>query len=364
MGLQVAANAQADVQTRMQAAGLPTTLDAITSNGAAGIQAAIAGNQLTDAQVQSGFALGASAALVAAGVSVASALSIVAPMAAVVFGGGYAIGQAIMAVLGIHNAGAIACSSDDPTKYGDDPTSPNWITFQSYVDSNGPPPDGWPNGDNVPKHWLPYTNGSFENWARPIIQVAFELAANCKPIPGAKTWRDFANGLIATWNTAAPAGSPTRKIGYALDEQTGATYGSGLQLLVYRFANDPVQWLMQGGFGEQHLESDRTQVVAGALPHPWVIEVADPPLAPVTQTPQRVIQIRLPLMNLTSDKASAPISSSSSGSLSTGVKVALGVGIGVGAIALGTAGYALYTRQPVQAVAGHAWLKVKRFGRK
>jgi hypothetical protein len=325
--LNLAADAQQSLDTRIQAAQSPEAQQAILDESVSGMQAAIHGQTLTDTQIQSGFAMGAAGALIATGVAAGTALAVVAPMAAVCFGGGYAIGQAIQALLGIHNAGAIACSNDDPTKYGSDPSDPRWITFQSYVDSNGPPPNGWQESG---PHWLPYTTGSFENWARPILRVVFELGANCKPIPGAKTYRDFANGLLATWNGAAPAGSPMRKIGSVLQEHgtdADVTYGSQKQRLIYRFANDPVQWFLRGAFGAQRAVTDRATLVASMIAPPWIFSVADPPPAPAAR---RMISLHLGTLaarRRASDRATASKPSS-------GVSV-VGLGLaGIGALAL------------------------------
>jgi len=273
--LQVAADAQGTLDARLMAASSPQAQASILVNGTSGIDAAISGQPLTDAQVQSGFALACSGVLIVAGVGATAALAVMAPIAAVVFGGGYLIGQGIQKALGIRNQGAIACGPGDETHYAADPTQPGWIRAPKPGDLIGSPWGKWPITN--------FTDGPFERWSRPVIKVAYELGSNCKLIPGAKTWRDFANGLLQVWNSAAPAGSPTRTIPYVMEQCVADpryTYGSTFQAQCYAQANDLVQLFMQDAFSVQYPTLDRTAPVAGEAAHPWVLQVADPPQGP------------------------------------------------------------------------------------
>lgn len=333
--LKFAADAKQTIDARLLAAASPQAQAAIVANGYAGAEAAIKGQPLTEAQVQSGFALGASGALMVAGVSATAALAIMAPIAAVVFGGGELIGLAIQKAFGITNHGVIACSSDDPTKYGSDPTDPKWLKVVG-IGSTIATPGG-------PTVVQPATDGSFERWARPVIRVALELSANCKPIPGAKTWRDFANGLISVWNAMAAPGSPMRTIGYVWEKcvaDPSVTFGSAAQSQCYAQAYDPVQVMIQSAFMEQYDNLDRTNVVAPAIAHPWAIQVADPK------------GIATPFGNPSSTKSVTPATT-----------VATAAVAAPAAIAVGTVVYAWATGRAVESVFGQLWSVTRRYWR-
>jgi hypothetical protein len=290
---------------------------------------AVTGQGSQDEQeAQAAFAGAAIAGAVIGGMTVAAAAAAVAPLALIAWGGGYAIGQLIQNALGIKNRGPVACSKDDPTKYAESPGSPGWITFQDYVNSNGPPPQGW---TDQGQHWSPATDGPFERWARPIIVRAFELSANCKPLPGVQTWRQFADGLLSVWNAQFP-GAPKRTISEVMPGSE-VIYGSDAQKTYYALRNDPIQWFLQGRGVAQVDPSDRSQVVAGELQQPWFIQVADPSPTSVkspTSTASKVATVAV----------AAPF-----------------------ALTLGTIAYAWVMGRSVDTVFSHLWMATKIFVR-
>jgi hypothetical protein len=337
-----------------QVASNPTVANAVSSYDQAqtdaaittGAVAAVSGSGSSDEQTaQAAFAGAAIAGGVLGGMTIAAAAAAVAPLALIAWGGGYALGELITSALGIKNRGPIACTSDDPYKNADNPSSPGWFTFQDYVDSNAPPPNGWP---DVGQHWVPATDGPFERWARPVIMRAFELSANCKPIPGVQTWRQFADGLIAVWNAQFP-NAPMRTIAQA-PPSPDATYGSLAQQADYRLANDPVQWFLRGRGEQQVNQANRAQVFAPALASSS-IQVADPTPASLGTTHT----IHLPQV-----LATASAKAAASSGMSTGAKVAVGAAVVVGGALVGSGIYALVKHKPVGRVWSDAWRKVRR----
>jgi hypothetical protein len=308
-----------------------------------GVLSAANGQALTEAQIQGGFTAAATAGAVVAGVTLAAAGVVMAPIALLVFGGGEAIGLLVKKLFDIKDIGPIACSEDDHTNYGTVPGDPNWITYQFYVNNNAPP-GGW---TTPGQHWQPYSNGAFETWARPIVMRAMELPGNCKVLPGALTFRQFAQGLGQSWNARFP-NSPVRKIGYVLDDYANdprLTYGSAFQQQVYAWANDPIQAMIQGMAEEQRDGRDRTIVSAPPLQHPWGISVADP--SPGT-APASVDLTGTVLLSGT-----LPASAQT--------KVATAAVAAPAALAVGTIVYAYATGKTVDAVFRHLWSVTKGY---
>ena len=221
-------SAQASFQAQISANSTPAAISATQSSAAGGALSVVSGNQPSDAQIQAGFAVGSALAMAAAtGMSISAAMPVMAPIALVVFGGGYALGALVQSALGIHNMGVIACTDEDTTN-GSSPSDPRWKNYAVE----------WPG-------WAPASSGTFETWARPILIRASELLLNCKPVPGAANTghkdADFAAwqaALVAQWNGYFP-GVATRTIAIDTSPRSccgpGSTEGDPIQQMIWSF---------------------------------------------------------------------------------------------------------------------------------
>lgn len=327
------------------------------SAAVSGMITAANGGTPTEAEVQGAFTVAATTAAVALGATATAAATVVAPVCAVVWGAGFALGSFIQKVFGITNAGPIACSSDDHTTYGASPNDPNWFTY----DGNNGPMIGQPMGRYAPTQaenvaqmrsvaggpsgapadwpfWMPYTRGAFENWARPLIIKAEELWANCKTVPPDNTATSFLKGLIGTWNAQSLSGGAavTRQICIAglgqtpLDEQIAALSDTTFQTSF----RPPLYWQLMAW------QADPIQMLLGQVSNEQggniAIRVVDP-------SPTSVIGA----------------GAAAAGQMSTAAKVAVGT-VAVGGAALaGTVVYAFAKGQAVRTVFQSGWTALK-----
>lgn len=321
------------------------------SEAASGMITAASGGTPSDAEIQGGFTVVACAAAVALGTTATVAAACVAPMAAVVFGAGYALGDLLCSVFGWGKP--IPCGGDNGQFMGTDPSDPKWETYMGF---NGPM-RGQPMGrysaaqagnvaqmksvagnpDGAPADWpfwMPYTRGAFENWARPLIIHAEELWANCKAVPPDNTATSFLKGLVGAWNAQAQTNGPVaiREISLVglgstpLDVQARAlsntTFQTSFRPPLYwqlmAWGGDPVQMLMEQVSAEQ-----------GA-------------------------NISIRVANSTPAAAAAPAAP-----LGTTGKVVVGTAAVGGAALIGTAVYALAKGQAVETVLKAGWFSLK-----
>jgi hypothetical protein len=339
---------------------------------ASGVAASMNGASPDEKTAAAGFTIAATAAAVIAGMTVAAASAVIAPMALFAYGGGYAIGLLIRKIFGITNQGAISCSDSDTFPYAAAPGDPGWITYSSPM----------------PVPWQAYTNGPFEIWARPIIIRAAELLQNCKPLPGGVTPRQFYQGLIVAWNTQWP-GMPMRTIvligdqgdahfndpewsGYLPpDYQVQNTSAAHTQLAAW--VGDPVQSMIRGIANEQRNPMSRADAVAPALPHPVSIQVADPPPGSVVLTSDQIAADAAFAAQAAADPTllwsvrhaaaqaharEVQLSLPPTG-MSTGAKVATGAAVVGGAAVAGTLVVSYLKGEAVSAVVKGAWRGVK-----
>jgi hypothetical protein len=207
---QAAAQATGPAATSYQQA--QQTIQSFSSAGAAGqaadgIATVASGGTPSNEQIEGAFTVAATVGAVALGATVTVAAAAIAPLAAVVFGAGFAIGSLIQKVLGITNQGPIACSGDDKAVYGSAPGQRDWRTYAGVYGpasaQHAPAQDGL-DGLDPRCYWQPYTTGAFETWARPILIRTVELWMNCKPVLPDNTATSFMTGLLQTWNDQFP----------------------------------------------------------------------------------------------------------------------------------------------------------------
>lgn len=302
-----------------------------------GAQTVASGGTLSNAQIQAGFTAAATAGAVLLGASAAAAGAAIAPLAAAVFGGGYALGKLVMNLLGITNAGPVACSGNDssPGNIGASPGDPDWLTYSGgYGPASAPHAptqdgEGWLGSLNPSCYWKPYTNGGFETWARPIIMRAIELWMNCKAVPPDNTATTFGNGLVATWNAQFPTASQRSITMVNCDHQAQlntpnfASTNPAEYWEICAWNGDPVQVLMQQIAGERGV---------GCL----TVRVAAPPPPPGQYYGSSV-------------SAPSPVAT-----------VAAGAAVVGGLAVAGTAAYAYTTKQSLATVLRNAWKLVVR----
>ncbi len=251
------------------------------AQAAAGIVTAAQGGEMTDAQIQAGFTAAATAGAIVLGATATAAASVVAPLAAAVYAGGYAIGQLVQNILGITNAGPVACSGNDHDPRGAAPGAPNWVTYAHYYGPQMPANTPGTAGPNALAGWMPYSQGAFEAWARPIVLRAEELWANCKVVPPDNTTGSFAKGLLSAWNARFP-GVAIRQVSQvglgssALDAQvhalTNTSYPTSSRPALYwqfvAWQGDPIQVLLG------QVSSEAGQNVAFGVANPTPAQVA------------------------------------------------------------------------------------------
>jgi hypothetical protein len=324
------------------------------AEAAEGMITAAGGGVPTDAQLQGAFTVAATAGAVALGATATAAATIVAPLCAVVWGAGYAIGALVQNILGITSGSPAPCSGGDTAVYGTSPGDPNW---QTYMGLSGPEL-GAPWGPYAPQqaaniqtlkslagnptygapanwpYWTPYTRGAFENWAGGIIIHAEELWMNCKKVPPDNTATTLLKGLVGAWNAQYP-NAPKRQINIAglgptpLDGQiktlSNTSFPTSFRPPLYwqwmAWQGDPIQYLLTQVSNEQ----------GGNI----AITVADPPLTPPA--------------------ASAPTTSAGTAV----ANVAAGTAVVGGAALTGTAVYAFAKGQAVSTVLKSGLLAIK-----
>jgi hypothetical protein len=229
-----------------------------------------------------------------------------------------------MKVLGITNAGPVACSGEDTSSYGSSPDDPSWRSYSAaYAGPGVIPPQ-------------PYTSGAFETWARPIIVRTFELWMNCKKVPPDNTALSFFSGLIGAWNARYP-NAAMRTIPYA---QAICVKDPRYQLespfwqQCIAWSSDPVQKMLSAMANEKQV-SDIS------------IQVADPPAGAIPAS-RSVITLHLQGQRVGATSAGP-----------TATQVVAGTAAVGGAALLGTAIYSAVTGIAIGAVVEHAWKHLK-----
>lgn len=276
----------------------------IVQNLKAGVDAIRSGAPVSNAQVQSAFATAAATAAVIGGATLGTGL-VIAGIAAAFYAGSIALSDAIEKLLGVTN-GPTPC---DPSKYPSNPKDPRWIHASDlYVE--GPPSSttvyskvknegGYP---EPIQFWLPYTTGSFENWARPALFQYSELALNCQYPAGICGIGQMLVGLVATWNSMFPSGTKTRTIAYCWDVwamQQGLSSVNNRTTInppidmatALTLAQDPIQKALmefRQGVDETDYSNLCTVPSNWNAPLPISVVVADPPTAAVATLPSVV----------------------------------------------------------------------------
>lgn len=244
-------------QSDLDAAASPDVQAQVKADTQSAAQAAVSGKPLTDDQIRGAFVAAATGAAVIAGVSATVAAGVFAPIAVVVFGGGYLAGEAIKTIFHITNHSPIACSPDDHTQYGTDPSDPKWKSYEKdYV-----PVLLKPYGGGT---WQPYSSGSFENWARPALLHLYDLQANCKAPPNVATdlgTYQFLLGMVNAWNAQFPT-APMRTITSIYDDKDPSTFTAADWDRVV----DPIQWALL-----------KFAISQGKTKPGVTLQVADPP---------------------------------------------------------------------------------------
>lgn len=321
-----------NLKAQLTSAITPSGTADIQASATSGIQAVAAGGDLTNpTEIQGGFALASAGALaLGAGMSIAAAVPVMVPIAAIVFGGGVGISSLMRSVFHISDANTsqiYACTPED-TSNGTSPSDPKW--------KRGFSPSLYDNfGAGSPPNWQPATNGKFETWARPILMRAEDGYLNCQPPPGVQQissddlqkavsagditgvgkLNDYYDalwqlGAIKAWNDSNP-GAPMRSVSLDPSIPFGDPRGRDvIQLMLWRFRRTLSQYA--------------SQYASGA---PISIQVADP--------------------------------SSSSGSVGAVAKhaaVVAGGGVAAGLV------YAWATGKAIDAVFGNAWSTLSRWG--
>jgi hypothetical protein len=325
------------------------------SEAAAGMLTAANGGTPTQTQIAGGLTVAATVGAVALGATAATAAAVVAPICAVVWGAGYAIGAFVQNIFGITNSGPAACSPQDTDKRGVDPSDLNWHSYMGYAG----PEIGQPWGPYAPTqassvqaaraiaggatgapvnwpYWMPYTRGAFENWARPLIIHAEELWMNCKMVPPDNTATTLLKGLVGAWN-AQNAGAPKRTLNIAglgptpLDGQITALSNTSFPTSF----RPPLYWQLQAW------QADPIQTLLGQVSDEQggniAITIADPAPTP----------------------GGAGGGAAAATSTSTAAKVAVGTLVVGGAALTGTAVYAFAKGQALSTVLQAGWTGLK-----
>jgi hypothetical protein len=369
--VQGAANVPASVKAQLTTASSPAAVAATEATALSGIQTVAAGGTPSSAQIQSGLALGSAAALsLASGMSMAAAMPVMIPIAIVVFGAGLAGGALIQSALGITNHGNYACQGNDRPRA---PTDSNWVHATTPSLYDGATSDN----AGIARPWSPATSGKFETWARPILQLAGDMIANCMPLPGLKPLSDSAQSamnsgntlpaqvegegnfalwqlaLVKVWNDTWP-GAPMRTI-------TMGNYPYGDPRLL-----DPVQGMLW--MARRTLKQYENQYKSGA---PISIQVADPSPGPVTlqngykqvggniyrwdsSRNEWMFVMTVAQANALAARVSAVITASQKPPMSTPAKVAVAGAVTAGSVFAAGTVYALLHHQAI----GQFWGKV------
>jgi hypothetical protein len=272
-----------------------------------------------------------------------------APIAAVVFGGGYLAGQAIQQLFHITNASPRACTPDDPNvtgssghKYGKSPGDPDWVAYDRWLDSMWSTSNPWGGSENPSSSksawqtWKAWSQGNFENWARPLIRQFAWLQSHCAVPPPLdnsmqSTYRFFL-GLVHTWNAAAAPGTPMQTLTFYRDQIPGAKWGGAFNANVENqirpYARDPVQFAIGSGV-EQTPAQNATVAIQVAKTSGAAPAAAAAPAPHVIRLSLSAPGVRaLVASHATPVRAAAP--GSSSGGMSTAGKVATAAAVGGG----------------------------------